>query len=53
MPKNANGKGDSYRKVDTVKYDNNFPFPSRTVKLWPRDAEGNLIDEDESEVLDG
>ncbi len=49
----GNGKGSAYRKVDSAKYSKNYErlYGPAKLNLWPRDSEGNLI-EDEGENND-
>lgn len=43
----ASGKGDSYRPVNKKKYDevHERVFGKKKLNIWPRDSEGNLIDD--------
>ena len=41
------GKGDSLRPVDKKKYDKTYKriYGERKLNVWPRDENGNLIDD--------
>lgn len=41
------GKGDTYRPCDPDKMAENWPYPERRIKTWPRDKNGELIDRPE------
>ena len=46
------GKGDTYRKVDNKKMGKNCDriFGPTKLNQWPRDKNGNLINEDNNEI---
>jgi len=43
------GKGSRRRPEDREKIEVNWPFGDKPLNVWPRDEEGNLIDDENNE----